>query len=1656
MSVSNGGEIKMKNFLLSTLLIGSIFAITLDEATGWEYDQSTLQAFYMLEVLTVDGQPAEPEDVVGAFFDGVCVGFVNALEEGYTTVPLMGNDGGDYDYLNVGEVPELRVYDASNGSILSITPGEALPGWSINEIFTISGTSSAINSFGCTDLGACNYDDSATADDDSCLYDDCFGVCGGSAEVDDCGVCDGGNADQDCAGVCNGDASLDCAGDCNGNSYEDNCSECDDDPSNDDLSCSGCTDSCADNFDDSATIDDESCEFSIAAIDDLAAASGPNRVILSWSVPSSVCAVTEYNIYDSDGGWIKETGSTSTQIVGLDAGVEYCFTVKASNDYAESLDSNEGCATPEASEGLSWGLQLTAEINGWGSFVASDSTNKLGVSPAASYGYDGAFDAPEPPSGGAGNWVSLYFPHPEWENQWGDNFTQDIVTENDEFFEHNLTVWPIEVISNMSGHTTVTFDFIQTPLNVPMYALVTQGDGDTDPLISPITNGSTVEFYLSQNTPQSLEVVIGNIVPEISSDALSAIGGDRQILLDWEDIDEGFPATSYTLYREGADPVDLSVSEFIDNEDREGRIGQGLLYESEWSYTLTASNDAGESTDGWSVRTSGGYEEQYEGSSSSASATTDDNLDPVAVVSHVESDDGTNIGAGHYEIPHNGSLDANAITISIDGSSSDDADDLDEISSYAWTQTDGEVLSLSGADSGSVSFSVSNPHDGDTKDFSFNLNVTSDYPVKGGTATRSSDAQISVSVDDEPNQDPSASDALSLIVAGDGLSVEKNGDEDDSNDYDAGDQLWYVPHDGDINSTTAAVSFDASSSSDGDGDELSYSWSLIAGEDLDWSYADLNQNDAYDIGEPVFDYGGGEVYISPVEVSAEVTYSDNLPSDVYVLELEVSDAYGDSDKSVLIVGIGKERNEAPQAEAGDNQVWYMPTGSDEYGISMSSHSVSDSDSDPLTYGWDLDGTDQNSLGNQQSPYQQVENDQSLSVGSYIFTLTVTDSYGEESSDSFEVTILNEPGPISANNLEIDDPNNAFKQIQISWSEGVLDASNLTSNDGILLYTGDLNNTQYFIVSMNGEERATYQNNEEGSHTHHESSLLADTNYNFTVEAFNSDGLGGATATVSQRTHARPTVELLNPSGGEIYSVGDDYDVDFNTTNDRFISSIDIQFLTPDGWVSEDENANNFSYSASGQQDSKSYSGSVASSGVEIHEGASIKVIVTDIGDADGANKESNEDSSDNSFTLAAHTISKTINDGWNLFGSILDVADGPNGELIIDNLSASFGDWGDNWVVYDAGGQYENLSLTHGVGFYLALAEEDVLVLEGDPVTGDPDDGPLTSIELVEGWNLIANPLVVLTDKSLIDVEYDGVSLDWYDAVNAGWIAPSINGWFGDSHFPYDVLHPSGGYWVNTSRDLSLHFTTDDGNSSGGLAREVSVDDNSWNLNLKAKSVNGESFGDYLVIGLSEQADSDFKYGEDEYDLPNPKFNNKSAIDIHIDHDDLYLYRDIKSNDFKDYQSWDISAKLYGLDELELSWEMNDIDRDVHLVVNNEIVDMKDQSLLLLSSLDDASIVVGNIGSFLDPVPTNFGLGNAYPNPFNPTTTLNLDLNKDTFVNVKIYNVAGQLVDNLISADMNAGYHKVNWDASNIASGVYIVKVIAGSNIASQKVMLLK
>ncbi len=99
--------------------------------------------------------------------------------------------------------------------------------------------------------------------------------------------------------------------------------------------------------------------------------------------------------------------------------------------------------------------------------------------------------------------------------------------------------------------------------------------------------------------------------------------------------------------------------------------------------------------------------------------------------------------------------------------------------------------------------------------------------------------------------------------------------------------------------------------------------------------------------------------------------------------------------------------------------------------------------------------------------------------------------------------------------------------------------------------------------------------------------------------------------------------------------------------------------------------------------------------------------------------------------------------------------------------------------------------------------------------------------------------------------------------------------------------------------------------------------------------------------------------------------------------------------------------------------------------------------------IDDADLVLD-----FDPVELKL----AGPNPFNPTTSLNVVVAEAGHVSVNVYNVVGQKVATLLNdyLNINTSGYTVNWDASNLSSGVYLVRAETANSISTQKLMLLK
>lgn len=88
-------------------------------------------------------------------------------------------------------------------------------------------------------------------------------------------------------------------------------------------------------------------------------------------------------------------------------------------------------------------------------------------------------------------------------------------------------------------------------------------------------------------------------------------------------------------------------------------------------------------------------------------------------------------------------------------------------------------------------------------------------------------------------------------------------------------------------------------------------------------------------------------------------------------------------------------------------------------------------------------------------------------------------------------------------------------------------------------------------------------------------------------------------------------------------------------------------------------------------------------------------------------------------------------------------------------------------------------------------------------------------------------------------------------------------------------------------------------------------------------------------------------------------------------------------------------------------------------------------------------------------LPTAFGLSQNYPNPFNPTTNIELSLPVASNYKLTIYNVLGQAVQSF-EGHSEAGYKTITWNASALASGIYLYRVEAGSYTATRKMVLLK
>jgi len=128
-----------------------------------------------------------------------------------------------------------------------------------------------------------------------------------------------------------------------------------------------------------------------------------------------------------------------------------------------------------------------------------------------------------------------------------------------------------------------------------------------------------------------------------------------------------------------------------------------------------------------------------------------------------------------------------------------------------------------------------------------------------------------------------------------------------------------------------------------------------------------------------------------------------------------------------------------------------------------------------------------------------------------------------------------------------------------------------------------------------------------------------------------------------------------------------------------------------------------------------------------------------------------------------------------------------------------------------------------------------------------------------------------------------------------------------------------------------------------------------------------------------------------------------------------------------------------------------------HVIVPEGYVSVKSSTCTFkrwLITFNIADSVTGVEDDF--NVPTEFSLSQNYPNPFNPSTAINFSIAERGFVTLKVFNLLGQEVATLVNEEKIAGHYNVNFNASQLASGMYVYRLQTENFTSTKKMILMK
>jgi hypothetical protein len=502
---------------------------------------------------------------------------------------------------------------------------------------------------------------------------------------------------------------------------------------------------------------------------------------------------------------------------------------------------------------------------------------------------------------------------------------------------------------------------------------------------------------------------------------------------------------------------------------------------------------------------------------------------------------------------------------------------------------------------------------------------------------------------------------------------------------------------------------------------------------------------------------------------------------------------------------------------------------------------------------------------------------------------------------------------------------------------------------------------------------------------------------------------------------KPAVSVTAPNGGEFLVVGQPYSVTWSSSDGTGVLRHYIYWSGTGAapyTLIDSVNGNVYSYNWTPLTASNT---------------ASIKVTARD----SVMNEET--DVSNNTFwVLATNSATYSAIAGWNLISVPVQQTDMTPAGVFGDDYGVPYYTFQYNAV----GGYSVPSALNMGQGYWLGSNSAQVIDAVGTPLS-------TVDMALTNGFNIIGNPYVVSILKSDLRFTNGVDTKNMTDAAIAGWLSNVLYGYSGSGYIVENTtLNVWNGYWIPMlTGGITIQYRTGLGVPSPATVPETGTEiAEGWGVELGAElMVNGEKVSDRIAsFGVNGRATSGF---DPEFDAPRPP---RSPYERYVEvsfvgEDGGTIARDYRSSG---EDGWEFTVSASQAGEVTLRWDntgigglSSDVKVELYDVAGGRIIDMKNTDSYSFDQSGETRRFLVNRED--KEIPVVFELIQNYPNPFNPSTTIEYGLPVDANVRVMIYDYLGREVAVLSDGFVKAGYHEVTFDASDLASGVYIYRLTA-------------